>query len=226
MPLVELNPAFRKDDLARLLGGKQYDGFSHSVGTKVRLWKGRLNEIIRPKLIYRIQKIKSVVKGTIYLGGEYKFKSPKLARTVNGCKEIVCFLGTIGGGIEKEIFHLTHQKRLSEAYILDAMGSLAVENMVDQFHYRMGEKSKSRNKMVSLRFSPGYCDWHITQQKELFKVLDSRRIGVELTYTCLMKPRKSISGVFGIYSSSSTKDVMPYNPCLDCQKKDCKARRA
>jgi hypothetical protein len=106
------------------------------------------------------------------------------------------------------------------------MGSLAVENMVDQFHHRLGEQSEARNKMVSLRFSPGYCDWHITQQKELFKLLDSNRIGVELTYTCLMTPRKSISGVFGISSSSSIKDVMPYNPCLDCQKKDCRARRA
>ncbi len=117
------------------------------------------------------------------------------------------------------------QKRLAEAYLLDAMGSVMVENLVEQFQSHMGEHYQAQDKLVTLRFSPGYCDWPVTEQKKLFKLLDFKKIGVELSDSCLMQPRKSISGVFGLYPCPDGKDRSAYNPCLECNKFDCPNRR-
>jgi hypothetical protein len=52
--------------------------------------------------------------------------------------------------------------------------------------------------------------------------LDNDEIGVRISDSCLMSPRKSISGVFGIVPENSPL----YNPCIDCRKTHCEARRS
>ncbi|MBE9572223.1 MAG: hypothetical protein IMF11_16465 [Proteobacteria bacterium] len=94
--------------------------------------------------------------------------------------------------------------------------------MVEKFHQRITAKYESENKGVTLCFSPGYCDWPITEQKKIFTLFDSNATGIELLDSCMMRPRKSISGVFGIYNDIQK---APYNPCLDCSKKNCNGRR-
>jgi cobalamin-dependent methionine synthase I len=118
-----------------------------------------------------------------------------------------------------------NEKHLAEAYILDAMASVAVDNMVATFHQRMKNKYENQSKQVTLCFSPGYCDWPITDQKKLFSMFDSNELDVELTDSCFMQPRKSISGVFGITTFNSNQSTHSYNPCLECNRRDCSERR-
>ena len=49
------------------------------------------------------------------------------------------------------------------------------------------------------RFSPGYGDLPLSQQKELFRLLDvTRRIGVSLSESGLMVPQKSVTALIGV----------------------------
>jgi cobalamin-dependent methionine synthase I len=134
----------------------------------------------------------------------------------------VCFVGTIGTEVENEINSLLGKQKLADAYILDAMASVAVENMIDRFQDLMENRYSAEDRTVTLRFSPGYCDWPVTQQKKLFNIFESRQLKVELLDSCLMKPRKSISGVFGITPQKCTS----YNPCRDCPIRNCDSRRS
>ena len=109
---------------------------------------------------------------------------------------------------------------------MDAMGSVAVENMVEKFHQCMRIKYTAEGKKATLRFSPGYCDWPLTDQKKLFSFFDSFQLNVKLTDSCLMQPRKSISGVFGVISPDMSLPAHPYNPCSECERFDCIARRS
>lgn len=177
---------------------------------------------MNPCLFYIKKKIRVVDQGYVYLKGSTVFKSTKLARTLRDSNELICFITTVGGEIDSEINRMMGQGRLSGAYILDALGSVAIENMVEKFHQRITAKYESENKGVTLCFSPGYCDWPITEQKKIFTLFDSNATGIELLDSCMMRPRKSISGVFGIYNDTQK---APYNPCLDCPKKNCDGRR-
>ena len=183
-------------------------------------------ELIEPSINYLVRQIDSINKNSIYLQGGPVFKSLKLSKTMKGCEEVICYIATLGNGIDSEITDLMNENRFSEAYILDAMGSVAIENMVERFHKRESEKYKRENKGITLPFSPGYCDWPLVDQKKVFELFDSFNLNVKLTETCLMNPRKSISGAFGVTPHQISMPSHPYNPCTECAKKNCIARRS
>ena len=219
--LIQIEPIIENDKLAVLLGGSKQRRLSRSINTKVTTLEQRLGRLIQPRLHCRIVKARTKDDATVHLEDGVEFRSAKLSRALRDAEKIVCFIGTIGFDVEKEIGRLLDEHKLSEAYILDAMASVAVEDMVEQFHQDMEAKCRNESKTATFRFSPGYCDWPITEQKKLFSVFDAEEIGVELLDSCLMEPRKSISGVFGI----APPGLALHNPCLHCREKNCTARR-
>jgi hypothetical protein len=184
-----------------------------------------LYRLMDPRLLFVKERIKRVEGEHIYLNGGMTLKSRKLSRTLRDSEELICFLTTIGGQIDFEINRIMRQGHLSEAFIMDALGSVAVESVAEQFHRRMERQYCENDKAVTLRFSPGYCDWPIEEQRNLFELFDSNTAGIELNDSCLMIPRKSISAVFGVYPVNGDPTPCPYNPCIDCSKIDCPSRR-
>jgi hypothetical protein len=123
-----------------------------------------------------------------------------------------------------KIHDLMRKKRLTKAYIYDAIGSVAAEETAEMFQNMFDSRVKEKGKTTTLRFSPGYCDWPLEEQRKLFRVIDSSAIGVELRPSCLMRPRKSISGIFGVGSVVDIKKKKS-NPCISCSHKTCSVRR-
>lgn len=219
---MEIIPIIEKSELASLLGSDTFSNISHATQLKIEKLKPVFEKLVTPSLYHQNAGIDSVEKGAVHLEEGLKFKSPKLSRMLKGCDDIICYIATLGVSVEEEIKRLMDKKNMSEAYILDAMASAAADNMVETFHRHKKAKYNSQGKQVTLCFSPGYCDWPVTEQKKLFSLIESQEVEVELNDSCLMTPRKSISGVFGIHSNGET----PYNPCWDCNRTDCPARRA
>jgi hypothetical protein len=77
-----------------------------------------------------------------------------------------------------------------------------------------------------MRFSPGYCGWHVSGQKKLFAALEPEEIGITLTPSCLMKPLKSISGVIiaGDVDIFQFEDAFAF--CGECSTHVCRERLA
>jgi hypothetical protein len=218
---MQIQPTVENDKLLKLLGGQKKKRLPKSIGKKVQIAKEKLAKLIKPKLHYRIVKPSVNDNAVIQLDETVEFTSAKLAKTLKNSEKIVCFVGTIGTGVEKEINSLLGKQKLADAYILDAMASVAVENMIDRFQNFIEDKFSSEDRTVTLRFSPGYCDWPVTQQKKLFNIFDPKELDIELLDSCLMKPRKSVSGVFGITPQNS----VSYNPCRECPLRSCDSRR-
>lgn len=222
---MEVVPTIDKNELAKLFGSDEFGNISRSTCMKIEKLETVFNQLVDPSLCHQNIGIDAVQKGRVRLKKGPEFKSPKLSKTLKDCEEIVCYIATLGDGIEGEIQRLMDQKRLAEAYILDAMASVATDNMVTTFHQQMQNNYENNGQQVTLCFSPGYCDWPITDQKKLFNMFESQELEVELTDSCFMQPRKSISGVFGITPSDSNLKEQSYNPCLECDRQDCSARR-
>ena len=222
---MEIEPIIEEDALARLLGGDEFGNISRSTRLKIEKMERVFEKLVEPSFYHQNIGIDSVEKGTVILEEGQKFKSSKLSKTLKNCDEIICYIGTLGDDIEDEIKRLMDEKHLAEAYILDAMASVAADNLVETFHQHMKGVYKNQSKQVTLCFSPGYCDWPLTDQKKLFDIFDSNELEIELTDSCFMKPRKSISGVFGITPPNSNLREPSFNPCLECSRRNCSARR-
>jgi len=209
--------------VAEVLNGRHGRRFRRSLEREGRDFTRLLRKWIYPRLSYTIRKIDSTEGGAVTLQGGTVLKSSKLARVLRGCHDLLCFIATIGPGIDDNIRRFMSQNRLTDMYALDTIGSTAIEDVVDTFHTMMRDTLRKEVKGVSLRFSPGYCDWPVTEQKKLFALVDPVRIDVTLLPSLLMVPRKSVSGVFGIGADIQSP---PYNPCSHCGKYSCKERRS
>ena len=123
------------------------------------------------------------------------FKSQHLAKNLYGCKRVVIFGATLGLECDRMI-NLAATQNLSLAMALQAAAAQKIEEVCDclEEEIKKEHKIKLRN-----RFSPGYYDLDITEQKKLFSLIElTKRIGITLSETCEMLPSKSVTAFIGI----------------------------
>jgi hypothetical protein len=106
--------------------------------------------------------------------------------------------------------------------IADTIGSVAVDAVAAWLAERIAEQAGAERLQVTNHYSPGYCDWHVAEQRRLFSLLPSGFCGVRLTESALMVPLKSISGVIGL---GETARKLEYN-CKACDLDECIYRNA
>jgi hypothetical protein len=157
------------------------------------------------------------------IGASGKLESAVLARLMTRCEYAIIFAMTIGDYLEQISAQLSQNNMVLQSTVLDAIGSGAVEKFAAIFQETVNEMAAARRMVASRRFSPGYCDWDVSQQTIIFDALGDDTAGVELTANMLMMPRKSISGIIGI--GQPGRDIEKYNPCTTCGKRDCPGRR-
>jgi hypothetical protein len=112
--------------------------------------------------------------------------------------QVALFLCTAGEDFTRMTNQLNEQGDIMEAYILDAIGSLTVENAMDRIQEHLKSAMGIQGMNISNRYSPGYCNWPLSDQKMLFNLIGENPTGVRLSDSCLMTPRKSVSGIIGI----------------------------
>ena len=179
--------------------------------------------LIEPSYSCVIRDIKLVQGSRIVIEGPIVFQSNIVARLLEQCEKVAVFLVTIGNHLEEMVCRLAEDGLILQATVLDAIGSVAAEKVADFVQGRIGEVARAQGLCISQRFSPGYCDWDVGQQKMVFRAVNGASMGVRLTEGCLMLPRKSISGIIGIGPGKG--NVENYNPCKTCNKRDCPDRR-
>lgn len=107
---------------------------------------------------------------------------------------------TIGTKLEEKSSGLMKRNEGLRAVILDAMGSEAVEAVARQSERIIVEKARSQGLWPSKRFSPGYKNWSLRGQRFIFQNLPTHKIGVRLTDSFVMIPRKSLSFRINLYA--------------------------
>lgn len=180
------------------------------------------HNLIAPSYSYVIRDIKSVKGSRVFIGDSVVFKSNIIARLLEQCKKVAVFALTIGSHLEELVDHLAEHGVIVQAAVLHAIGSGATEKVADFVQDRISQLARSQGFCTSQRFSPGYCDWDVSQQKMLFRAMKGDYAGIHLTEECLMLPRKSISGIIGIGSGGNVEN---YNPCPTCDRESCPGRR-
>ena len=148
-----------------------------------------------PKHTFIEKKITALKDDSIEIEGGIKFYTKKTILFIRGASHLVLFLVTIGDGIEKEASLLTLDKDPLKGYLLDRIGSFAVESLADKLEKRLRKDYALNKKSVSSRLSPGCCDWPIEEQFKMAKVIDFSKIGVSLSEGRMMVPKKSILAI-------------------------------
>ena len=143
--------------------------------------------------------------------------SDGLLKHLSDSDEIIIFAATIGVGIDRLI---SKYSRISptKAVIFQAIGTERIEALCDAFCDEM----KKKYGCITNRFSPGYSDWDIKDQKLIISVTDAtKNLGICLNDSFLMSPSKSVTAVVGIKNTETEEK----NPCESCENAGCIYRR-
>jgi hypothetical protein len=182
---------------------------------------GNAHQFISPSFSYAVRDIVLVTGNSVIIEYGTIFESEVISKLLEKAKKVAVFVLTIGNYLEDAAAQLAQEGLVLQSAVLDAIGSDAVEKLADSVESQISEVAHNQGFTINRRFSPGYCDWNVNQQKMLFQAMKGDYAGIRLTDSCLMIPRKSISGIIGIGPS----EIEKYNPCNTCDKYDCVSRR-
>lgn len=174
----------------------------------------------RPRLCRRRLSL-SRGQGGFLLDGRGPFKSANLDLMLAVCSHVYAFLVTLGPELDSRL-QAAQGAGVAEAYVLDAIAAQLTEAAAAYAEERIRQQL-APGEEATMRISPGYCDWPVSQQALLFSLLDGAAVGVSLTEGGMMQPRKSISSILGV---GPRERVLPVrNACLFCGQRDCPYRR-
>lgn len=183
----------RKKEILKILRyDSRYSNISFEIENTIQNQIENAYSLIYPSVIYEtFHKSREGYK-------EIKHKLINGSKSVNDLlKKAYAFslmIITIGDSLEKEINRIKPED-LTQAYILDAAGSEAVEQAANFVSRLIKEEASKKERNIGLRFSPGYGDWPIETTKNIIEYLDPSKINVILTDDNILIPRKSISAI-------------------------------
>ncbi|MFI3278750.1 MAG: vitamin B12 dependent-methionine synthase activation domain-containing protein [Rikenellaceae bacterium] len=181
---------------------------------------GEAATITRPRCCFKMVDECTIHREAVEFEG-YGFQLGKtIAGLLRRSESLVFFIATAGEEYQKWHDEVTNEGDALKLFIVDSLGSVIAESAGDYMESCL-EKQITGLKHTN-RFSPGYCDWDIREQRKLFSLLSDNTCGVDLNDVCLMHPIKSISGVIGVGENVLTKKY----GCSICKRTDCYLRKA
>ena len=167
-----------------------------------------LLETARPRAVWRL--FPREADGTL-AGTEFKPEGQDIAALLQGCDAVILMAATLGTEAES-LLRRAQARDMAEAVILDAAGSAAIESVCDTLCRELA--ARFRPRYLTDRFSPGYGDMPLAQQRALCRVLAlERSIGVSLSESGLMIPQKSVTALIGVSDSPQPRRAQG---CLNC----------
>ena len=135
----------------------------------------------------------------IFLDGNLIFNSQKLSVFLRDCKEALLMGATAGNAIMEAIIEKTRQDDLAAAVVYDATASemtdAALDWIMDYFNQLLRTEART---LLPRRFSVGYADFNLKNQKAIYEALQMEKIGVKITPEFILLPEKSVTAISGI----------------------------
>ena len=169
-----------------------------------------LQTVVEPRHVRRVFPLEWVSADRFRIEG-MDVVSRNLSRNLRGCSEVWLVQRAEALG------------KMSRAVILQAAAAAMIEAYCDDVNEEIRREAAPKGLFLRPRFSPGYGDFSLEHQTELFRILEvQKKIGVTLTGSLLMMPSKSVTAVIGL-SKENTHCMV--QGCEVCGKQDCSFRR-
>ncbi len=173
------------------LTGQQQDDLAKCIDEAV--------ELIELKALAARIGIAEIMPDGIVLAGGIEFKSKNLSSWMIGCNEMLIMASTAGSKIMQAIKESSSKDGLSQAVVYDAVGSEMADSVFDWLiTYYNRELRREEKCLDAKRYSAGYGDFKLENQKVIYDLLNLKQIGVDITEKCILVPEKSVTAMVGV----------------------------
>ena len=191
--------------------------YDEALEEELLRWSETLRAEAEPRAVW---KLFPLLPDFALAGTCFRLEGEAIHTLLKDCDQVILMAATLGNSVER-LIRRTQAVDMAGALILDACGSAAIENVCDNLCAELAAGFAPR--YLTDRFSPGYGDMPLSQQRELFAALDvTRRIGVTLTDSGLMLPQKSVTALIGV---SDRPQTLRPRGCAACSLHDTCAYR-
>jgi len=156
------------------------------------------SSLLEPAVAYEYYTVRSMTGSQISLDGDKAINGPLLPAIFPEAKELAVLLCTIGPRLEGQAADYFNQGEPLRGTLLDGIGSTAVDVVTPEVLRRLSTEVSSRGYEISSPVNPGMPGLPLTEQWNLLGLVNADEIGVSLTASGVLVPRKSTSMVVGI----------------------------
>jgi hypothetical protein len=180
-----------------------------------------VSAICRPEAGYIFCEGKVIDKNHLELNGVSMKTGPIINGYLTDSTRFAVFVATAGQAFDDYLHQLKEKGDIMHEFLADSLGSEIAEATVRYVAERIEEVAVLDNSKITKSYSPGYCGWHVREQKSLFSILPDEPCGIKLNDSSLMHPVKSVSGIVGV-----GKEVVPTPyACEICGMQTCYKRK-
>ncbi len=203
-----------REEILRYLGyrGQTIDSITEGL---IQDTMEEIKSLINPRFIYKQFNIckeddKIYLKETgLHLSGI------DVRRFLENSETCILMAATLGHVIDTKIRYY-QRIDMTKALILDAVATTYIEQFCDKLCEEIESNLPQKDKILTNRYSPGYGDLPIDIQNDFLKTLDTQRaIGLTVSSSNILIPRKSVTAIMGIIGREEKKE--PKN-CTSCSK--------
>lgn len=164
------------------------------------------------------------LEGMTLKGTNFTLQGEDIKELLKECDSVILMGATLGLSIDR-LIHSMEFRDLSKSIILDSCASAAIEAVCNEVNENLEKEYEARELYLTDRFSPGYGDMPLSQQRDFTRIMDlQKKIGIHLSGTDLMIPRKSVTAIIGISRKPQPKR---FSGCENCRMfKNCEFRKA
>jgi hypothetical protein len=159
----------------------------------------------------------NIPSGQVFCGDKSFNTGKIIASQLKYAEYIALFACTISNEVEILSKKMMDCGDLLEGVIFDLIGSEAAEETAAILHQSISAIASVDSFKVTNRFSPGYCNWSVQEQHQLFSFFEKPAFGITLNSSALMNPIKSVSGILGVGKKVK---FHPYS-CSICSDENC-----
>lgn len=135
----------------------------------------------------------------VELSGGDRLVSRSLAKLLISSHAVLLMAATVGGEIVEAAKRMIDKGDGAGALIFDAVGSETADAAAGWINeYVRQILPRGNEKLTDKRFSPGYGDLGLENQKIIYSILELRNLGITLTERYMMIPEKSVIAIAGI----------------------------
>lgn len=153
--------------------------------------------LLEPAVAYEYYGVRSIKGGQISLEGDKTLHAPLLSAIFPEAKELAVILMTIGPKLEEQVTDYSTKGAALQGMTLDGIGSTAVDKLVSEVLRFIATEVSSRGYEISSPVNPGMPGFPLTEQSTLLGLVNAGEIGVSLTASGVLVPRKSTCMVIG-----------------------------
>jgi hypothetical protein len=156
------------------------------------------NSLLEPAVAYEVHPIAAMHPERIALEGSKAVEGPLLPATFPEAKELIVLIATIGPRLEKQVTDYTKGGKALRGMVLDGIGTAAVDKLIPEALQLIAAEVAARGYEISSPVNPGMPGFPMSQQWNLLELAPAKEIGVSLSSSGVLIPRKSVSMVLGI----------------------------